>query len=167
MRFGQKLRLKKDWEYNDIITFEKGDILQVANYQHKYGMKLYHPGVSLVDFKFDWQNRDSKIDEYFEAVEMCDDRLAELEKVMLDYYLAKGYKFGVGGWQFVINISTSYKRKEIQITFRQDICSDWETVLKINKQSTKEMFDEAIEHFYSVMGKGLDKLLKQQEVNHG
>ncbi len=75
------------------------------------------------------------------------DRLAELEKVILDYYLAKGYRVGVGGWHFIINISTSYKRKEIQIMFRQDICSNWETVFRIDKQSTKEMFDVAFEYF--------------------
>ena len=79
--------------------------------------------------------------------EHSEDRLAELEKVILDYYLAKGYKIGVGGWQFIINISTSYKRKEIQIMFRQDICSSWETVFRIDKQSTKEMFDAAFEYF--------------------
>ncbi len=75
------------------------------------------------------------------------DRLAELEKVILDYYLAKGYQVGVGGWHFIINISTSYKRKEIQIMFRQDIYSNWETVFRIEKQSTKEMFDAAFEYF--------------------
>lgn len=75
------------------------------------------------------------------------DRLAELEKVILDYYLVKGYQVGVGGWQFIVNISTSYKRKEIQIMFRQDICSNWETVFRIDKQSTKEMFDQTIEYF--------------------
>ena len=79
--------------------------------------------------------------------ENSEDRLAELEKVILDYYLAKGYKVGVGGWHFIINISTSYKRKEIQIMFRQDICSNWETVFRIDKQSTKEMFDAAFEYF--------------------
>ena len=75
------------------------------------------------------------------------DKLAELEKVLLDYYLAKGYQFGVGGWQFVVNISTSYKRKEIQIIFRQDMCSNWETVFRTDKQSTKEMFEAAFEYF--------------------
>jgi len=93
-----------------------------------------------------------KIDEAIKELEKLvkensEDRLAELEKVILDYYLAIGYQFGVGGWQFIINISTSYKRKEIQIMFRQDICSNWETVFRIDKQSTKEMFDAAFEYF--------------------
>lgn len=79
--------------------------------------------------------------------ENTEDRLAELEKVILDYYLAKGYQIGVGGWHFIINISTSYKRKEIQIMFRQDIYSNWETVFRTEKQSIKEMFNEAMNHF--------------------
>ena len=79
--------------------------------------------------------------------ENSEDRLAELEKAILDYYLAEGYQVGVGGWQFIINISTSYKRKEIQIMFRQDICSSWETVFRIDKQSTKEMLDAAFKYF--------------------
>ena len=79
--------------------------------------------------------------------EHSEDRLAELEKVILDYYLAEGYRVGAGGWHFVINISTSYKRKEIQIMFRQDESSNSETVFRTYKQSTKEMFDAAFEHF--------------------
>ena len=81
------------------------------------------------------------------VIENSDDRLAELEKVILDYYLAEGYRVGVGGWHFVINISTSYKRKEIQIMFRQDESSNSETVFRTYKQSTKEMFDAAFEYF--------------------
>ena len=79
--------------------------------------------------------------------EHSEDRLAELEKVILDYYLAEGYRVGVGDWHFVINISTSYKRKEIQIMFRQDESSNLETVFRTYKQSTKEMFDAAFEYF--------------------
>ena len=32
------------------------------------------------------------------------DRLAELEKVILDYYLAKGYRIGVGGWGYSLHV---------------------------------------------------------------
>ena len=75
------------------------------------------------------------------------DRLAELEKVILDYYLAKGYKVDLFGSKFQVNISTFQNQKEIQIMFKQDICSNWETVFRIDKQSTKEMFDAAFEYF--------------------
>lgn len=76
-----------------------------------------------------------------------EDRLAELEKVILDYYLVIGYKVNVGGWAFKINISTLHKIKDIQIMFRQDICSNWEIVFRTDAKTTKEMFDKAIEYF--------------------
>ena len=79
--------------------------------------------------------------------EHSEDRLAELEKVILDYYSAKGYQVGIGGWEFKVNISTFHKQKEIQIMFIQDIYSNWETVFRIDKQSTKEIFDAAFEYF--------------------
>ncbi|WP_151950322.1 hypothetical protein [Aliarcobacter butzleri] len=46
MKFGTKLKLKKDWEYNKYFTFEKDEILQVAIYEHKYGIKLHHPRIT-------------------------------------------------------------------------------------------------------------------------
>lgn len=69
MKFGTKLKLKKDWQYG-LLTFEKGDILQVALYEHKHGLKLYHPQVGeIIDFVFSWDNREERINEYFEILE--------------------------------------------------------------------------------------------------
>ena len=62
------------------------------------------------------------------------DKLAKLEKVILDYYLAKGYQNGIGGWEFVINISTSYRQKEIHVMFKQDEYSRFESVFRIEKK---------------------------------
>ena len=75
------------------------------------------------------------------------DRLAELEKAILNYYLAKGYKVGIGGWGFNVNISTFQNQKEIQIMFRKSRESNYETVFRIWQKTTKEMFDAAFEHF--------------------
>ncbi|KLE01204.1 hypothetical protein [Aliarcobacter butzleri] len=75
------------------------------------------------------------------------DRLAELEKVILDYYLVKGYQVGVGGWGFKVNISTYHKQKEIQIMFRKNRKSNYETVFRIWQKTTKEMFDKAFDYF--------------------
>ncbi len=69
MEFGTKLKLKKDWQYDEYLTLEKGDILQVAEYRHKYGMKLHIKGCSLLDFPFEWNTRDIKINEYFEVLD--------------------------------------------------------------------------------------------------
>ena len=75
MKFGQKLKLKKEWIYNKYLTFTKDEILQVAQYEHKYGMKLHHPKIAdLLDFQFNWMDRDIKIEEYFEVIEEFDDK---------------------------------------------------------------------------------------------
>ena len=75
------------------------------------------------------------------------DRLAELEKVILDYYLAKGHQVGIGGWGFKVNISTYHKEKEIQIMFKKDFHSNYETVFRVWQKTTKEIFNAAFEYF--------------------
>ena len=79
--------------------------------------------------------------------ENSEDRLAELEKVILDYYSAEGYKFDLFGSRFQINISTFQNQKEIQILIKKDFNSNYETVFKVIHNTTKEMFDSAFEHF--------------------
>lgn len=75
------------------------------------------------------------------------DRLAELEKVILDYYLAKGYQVGVGGWGFTVSIENIYKFKNLKVLFydkKENISStdyDW------TSPSTKHMFKTAIKYF--------------------
>lgn len=69
MKFGTKLKLKKNWEYG-ILTFEKGEILQVALYRHKHGLFLYHPQVGeMIDFVFGWNDREKRLEEWFEVLE--------------------------------------------------------------------------------------------------
>ena len=93
-----------------------------------------------------------KLEDFNEAIAELEaletkDRLAELEKVILDYYLAKGYKAGIGGWGFKVNISTYHKQKEIQIMFIKNRKSNYETVFRVWEKTTKEMFDKAFEYF--------------------
>ncbi len=90
------------------------------------------------------------------------DRLAELEKVILDYYLAKGYKVGVGEWGFNINFESIYKFKILRVIF-------WDKERKINLteyeedfKTTKEMFDETIEYFSIIQNNILDQDKKSQ-----
>ena len=75
------------------------------------------------------------------------DRLAELEKVILDYYLAKGYPAGVGGWNFKIHIETFYKWKLLFIMFTANKYSEAEVIYHNLSETTKEMWDKSIEHF--------------------
>lgn len=149
MNFGTVLKLKKKWVYNSFITFEKGDIFKVAQYEHKHGMKLHHERIiDLLDFDFNWMNRADRIEEYFELVESFDDRLAELEKVILDYYLAKGYQVGVGEWGFIVNLNSFYKTKNLSVQFYDREKFLHHVVVNfLDKPTTKEMFDKAIEHF--------------------
>ena len=72
------------------------------------------------------------------------DRLAELEKVILDYYLDKGYKIGADGLGFKVNITTLYKWKLMHVIF---LNPKRELVFQIITETTKEMFDKAFEHF--------------------
>lgn len=150
MNFGQKLRLKKSWEYNEFLTFESGEIFQVAQYERKYGMKLHHNRISdLLVFHFDWANRDNRIEEYFEVIQEFDDRLAELEKTILDYYLKQGYQLGTGDWNFKVYITSEYKNKEIRVVLieRKDDGVKVSIAYKEIEKTTKEMYDNAFSFF--------------------
>ena len=77
------------------------------------------------------------------------DRLAELEKVILYYYLGKGYEIGVGGWGFNVEIESNYKSKQLLVYFREAKDEHYDQILKIEVKTTKEMWDKAIAHFSS------------------
>ena len=81
--------------------------------------------------------------------EHSEDRLAELEKVILDYYLAKGYQVGVGGWGFSVQINSDYKDKNIEVFFsdKQNNEKEFDSVVTIMEETTKKMFDKAFEYF--------------------
>lgn len=77
------------------------------------------------------------------------DRLAELEKVILDYYLAKGYEVGVGYWAFNVKIDSDYKDKNLEVSFYNGDGLPYSIVFTVLETNTKEMFDKAIEFFRS------------------
>ena len=88
----------------------------------------------------------------YEAIEELEelsikDKLAELEKAILNYYLAKGYIFDLFGSRFQINISTFQNQKEIQIMLKKDFNSNYETVFRIIHNTPTDIFDEAFENF--------------------
>lgn len=107
---------------------------------------IRNEGILNLDVDYSYVENIKKAIEELEALE-SKDRLAELEKVILDYYLVKGYQVGVGGWGFKVNISTYHKQKEIQIMFRKNRKSNYETVFRIWQKTTKEMFDKAFDYF--------------------
>lgn len=70
MEFGTKIKLKKEWVINDYLTAEKGEIFNVVFCTVKYGMELRIHGVGdLIKFWYDYQNKDERINEYFEILE--------------------------------------------------------------------------------------------------
>jgi len=80
MNFGTKLKLKKDWEYDDYITFQKGDILQVV-FGTKYGLKLYYPLVgNLLDFAFNTSDKEERLSEFFEVLDENEELECPLRK---------------------------------------------------------------------------------------
>ena len=75
-----------------------------------------------------------------------DDRLAELEAVIRDYYVAKGYKLD-GTWGFHISINTGYKCKILTVYFFVEDPNLREIVFTDSGLTTKRMFDKAFEFF--------------------
>jgi hypothetical protein len=75
------------------------------------------------------------------------DRLAELEKVILDYYLDKGYQVGIGEWAFNVEIDSDYKSKVLTVHFAKGDGLPYSKVFQVQEKTTKEMFDKAFEFF--------------------
>lgn len=76
------------------------------------------------------------------------DKLDKLEKVILKYYLIRGYKIGLGNWSFKVEIISRYKSKYIAIRFYEN---NKETLKYIQTDNnTKEMFDNAIKYFKDI-----------------
>ena len=75
--------------------------------------------------------------------EHSEDRLAELEKVILDYYLAEGYVFGADGLGFKVRITTLYQWKLMHVI----LLYPTKLVFQVITETPKEMFDKAFEHF--------------------
>lgn len=76
------------------------------------------------------------------------DKLAELEKVILDYYLEKGYKVGKGLWSFKVDVVSNWKSKLIEIVFKDNNIRT--TVYMEVFENTEEMWNKAIKHFKNI-----------------
>lgn len=73
------------------------------------------------------------------------DKLAELEKVILDCYLAQGYQIGVGDWGFKVEINSRHKHKSLNVLFGDE--EGCRIVFTKTAIISSEMFDKAIEFF--------------------
>ena len=88
-------------------------------------------------------------------VEAHDDRLAELEAVVRDFFLSRGFKReedqveGDLKWGFMVDISSIYKEKELSIKLIK-VGKNGNSVTTIyadTHKTTEEMFSRAIELF--------------------
>ena len=75
------------------------------------------------------------------------DRLAELEKVILDYLTKEGFKIDDISCKFEIYLETQYKLKRIQVNFKRGVGFHSSNIFQAKAETTKEMFDKAFEYF--------------------
>lgn len=122
----------------------------------------------LKDIRLNYQtkyilNRKIQIDEAIVELEALDnqDKLAELEKVILNWHLAQGYQIGVGGWAFNVEIKSDYESKQLLIYLRENIDDHYTQVYRVETETTKEMFEKAIEFFNLWIFKILEVQQKQ------
>ncbi|MDD2290638.1 MAG: hypothetical protein PHV52_00030 [Aliarcobacter sp.] len=121
---------------NDLLELKK----ELEEYEQKFNQK---------EFEYRTQCQNLVSAGRVEADDMPD-RLAELEKVILEYHLDKGYEVGVGGWNFKVHIDTFYKWKLLFIMFTdKGKYSEPELIYQNLSETTKEMWDKAIAHFSS------------------
>jgi hypothetical protein len=76
-----------------------------------------------------------------------DDKLAELEATILNYYVAKGYIPGEKCWGYRVIISTKYKEKCLEVYFFKGTDIITNVPFSIEEKTTKKMFDKAFEFF--------------------
>lgn len=96
---------------------------------------------------------DSNLDEALKELEdlSAKDKLAELEQLLLDFF-SKTHdknKHGLCGWTFEIEIKSYYKIKVLKVYFI-DNHSNIDKFFELKAETTKEMFDKTLEHFYSI-----------------
>ena len=88
-------------------------IEELEQYEQKFKQK---------EFKYRTECQNTLSTERVESDNMTD-KLAELEKLILDYYLAKGYKVGVGDWGFEVDIYSRHKFKNLTVLFSDQLGS--------------------------------------------
>lgn len=69
------------------------------------------------------------------------DRLAELEKVVLDKLVAKGYVIGSGDWGFKVELNSTYKQKSLNVLLKDT--NGIRPIFTTTKETLEEMYDEA------------------------
>lgn len=71
--------------------------------------------------------------------------IEDVEKAVLDSYVAQGFKVGEGNWGFRVHVSGYYKDKSIQVTFFDGVKASY--VYSSKGKTFKKLFKSAIEFF--------------------
>ncbi len=122
-------------------------------------LEQYEQNFKDKEFKYRTQCQNVVSAARLEADDMPD-RLAELEKLVLDYCLDKGYEIGKGEWYFEIVIDTFYQWKLLVVKFTDKNKHPKPELFYQNMSvTTKEMWDKAIKHF-SLKAEPLQKDIK-------
>jgi hypothetical protein len=69
------------------------------------------------------------------------DRLAELEKIILDKLVGKGYLIGSGNWGFKVELNSTYKEKSLNVLLKDK--DGIRPIFTTTKETLEEMYDEA------------------------
>lgn len=69
------------------------------------------------------------------------DRLAEVEKIILDKLIGKGYVIGSGDWGFKVELNSTYKEKSLNVLLKDK--DGIRPIFTTTKETLEEMYDEA------------------------
>ncbi|QDF28961.1 hypothetical protein [Halarcobacter anaerophilus] len=75
------------------------------------------------------------------------DRLAELEKLVLDKLVEQGYIIGSGDWGFKVEINSTWKQKSLNVLLKDK--EGIRPIFTITKEKLEQMYDEAEMFFHS------------------
>jgi hypothetical protein len=73
------------------------------------------------------------------------DGLKELEKIILDKLVEKGYVIGSGDWGFKVEINSTWKEKLLNVLLKNQ--DGIRPIFTTTKENVEQMYDEAIIFF--------------------
>ena len=73
------------------------------------------------------------------------DGLKEVEKIILDRLVEKGYVVGNDDWGFKVEINTTWKQKSLNVLLRNQ--DGIKPIFTTTKEDVEQMYDEAIMFF--------------------
>lgn len=75
----------------------------------------------------------------------CKNGLAEVEKIILNKLVEKGYVIGSGNWGFKVEINSTWKQKSLNVLLKNQ--DGIKPIFTTTKENVEQMYDEAIIFF--------------------